>query len=266
MTQTPAPIRPAATVLILRDRPDGLEVLMIQRAASMAFAANACAFPGGGVHVADRDPAWAPSDDADDHAHRIAALREAFEETGVLLVEGAWRPDRVALAAARPTIAADAALFRPWLTEQALRLDIAGLTPFSRWIPPETTPRRYDTRFYLAVADPEEAVLVDGSETQDAFWIRPAEMLAQHAAKERIVIFPTRMNLLRLARANSVAEAVAQARADGAHTINPWVEVRGGEPSLCIPEGVGYPITSLPLHDALRGEQKPISPAAETAS
>jgi 8-oxo-dGTP pyrophosphatase MutT (NUDIX family) len=253
-------LRAAATVMVLREQNQQLQVLMIKRAATLAFASHVWAFPGGGVHEADYDSHWAcqtPDVNIEERAHRVAALRETFEETGLLLIAGDLAPQTLSIAAdwqaARAQVSAQASLFTPWLRAQNLRLDLANMQPFSRWIPPEDAPRRYDTRFYLASADPQEALLADGQETEALAWVNPAHMLKQYQAGAQRMIFPTLMNLMRLNRAHSVAEAYAQAHVDGAATIHPWVQEISGVAHLCIPEHAGYPITQMPLSEALRG-------------
>ena len=151
--------KPAATVLLVRDAP-ALEVLMVRRSAGMAFGASAWVFPGGKVAGADSAPEWDDlSDGSYDHyvrSLRIAAAREVFEESGLLL---ATRDGEVLNAAAsaafdsqRTAVEADPSLFINLVREAGLRLTLDRLVPFAHWITPSFEPRRFDTHFFLVRA------------------------------------------------------------------------------------------------------------------
>ena len=127
----------------------------------------------------------------------------------------------------------------------------AALTPFARWCPNFRETRRFDTLFFLAEAPAGEPV-VDGHEAVRALWASAAGILAEIEAGRAHAIFPTRRNLERLARFASIAEARADAALHPVVTITPWVEERGGARHVCIPEGIGYPVTSEPLETARR--------------
>ena len=188
MTDGPhsAPILAAATILLLRDEP-AFEVLMVKRHHQIDFAAGALVFPGGKTHAGDHDGAWearcvgweAPAPHK--RALRIAAIREAYEETGILLARhgdlSAFAGDERA-GAARDEIATDRRSFLSLVAELDLRLDLDALSVFARWITPPLTPKRFDTWFYVAAAPPDQLALCDGWETVDAEWIAPAEALA----------------------------------------------------------------------------------------
>jgi hypothetical protein len=133
-------------------------------------------------------------------------------------------------------------------------LDLDALVPFARWLPHGVSHRIFDTRFYLAQlpADAPTAV-ADGGESVRLFWASAPEVLAMADAGDAQIIYPTRRNLERLAQFGSFAEAATHARAHPVTTITPWFEERDGEAHLCIPEGLGYPVTSQPRESALRG-------------
>ena len=133
-------------------------------------------------------------------------------------------------------------------------LDLDALVPFARWLPPgDVSHRVFDTRFYLARL-PEEAgdAAVDGNENVRLFWASAQRVLDMADAGDARIIYPTRRNLERLAQFGSFAEAVAGARAHPVETITPWVEMRDGREQLCIPEGLGYPVTAQPVGAAMR--------------
>lgn len=229
---------PAATVIIARDGPDGLEVLVIERAKGMGFAGGAVAFPGGKVDPTDRPegPAFAGfSGLADaDAAARVTAAREAFEETGVLLSAGPPVPE-AERARLRPLSDGHELPFGRLLEEVGHRLSAEALRPFARWIPPVGLHRRFDTRFYLARLPEGEAHLADGGEAVHARFARPADLVAEAEAGAISLLFPTRCNIARLAQFESVAALLADPTP--APVIQPRIE---GE-WLTIPEGIGYP-------------------------
>lgn len=227
---------PAASLIVLRERFDDLEVLMVERGAAMAFAAGALVFPGGRIDAGDRAIATAIGGDVDDVAARIAAIRETVEEAGLAVAaDPALAPHRAALLAGEP----------PELLLPAADLDTEALVPFARWLPLGLH-RVFDTRFYLVAGDGEPSA--DGEENVRAAWLRPADVLAGAGR----LIFPTRRILERLAQHASIAEAFADAARHPVRTISPWVEPRGGVPHLCIPEGLGYPVTAEPHAEAVR--------------
>ncbi|MCW4461476.1 NUDIX domain-containing protein [Sphingomonas sp. BT-65] len=239
---------PAATLIVMRERAAGQpELLVVERSAAMRFAGGALVFPGGRVDPGDRALAALHPGDPDDLAARIAAIREMIEEAGLA----------VGIAGMADIEGVRAALYGGTPVGEVLAggdLDLNALVPFARWLPPgDVSHKVFDTRFYLArwPEDAAEAV-VDGNENVRLLWATAQEVLdAADAGKARI-IFPTRRNLERLAQLGSFAEAVADARAHPVEPITPWVETRGGEERLCIPEGLGYPVTSQVIGTALR--------------
>lgn len=224
-----AVLRDAATVVLLRDGPDGPEVFLQRRVSRMAFAGGMTVFPGGGVDGSDRVPSdgrdrwsgppprwWAERFGTDDGTARalvLAAVRETFEECGVLFA-GA-DPDSVVADSARYAEQRRAVETHEWtfgdfLADQDLLLRADLLRPHARWITPEgESPRRYDTRFFVAaVPDGQRA---DGatSEASEASWIRPADAIAELGAGERTMLPPTWACLRQVAAYRSVAEAMA---------------------------------------------------------
>lgn len=242
---TPAPALPSASIVLVRDGSSGLEVLMMKRAATMKFAPGAYVFPGGKVD--DDDTAAEYSDHlpvafqgegaaAKDLNHRIAAIRELFEESGIL-----YAADRESLKGVR----LDRADFMAALKATKAVMSVDKLQLFAHWVTPVMAGRRFDTPFYLAPFTGSFDGLEDGSEMVDMMWLSPRAMLDQWAEGGLAIMFPTRLNLERLAEACSVEEAVAQA---SKRTISPVLPVftfdeSTGKKSVRIPEEAGFGIT-----------------------
>jgi 8-oxo-dGTP pyrophosphatase MutT (NUDIX family) len=248
----PEPI-PAATLILMRPAAAGgpPELLLMERADNMAFAAGALVFPGGRIDADDRALAARLAPETADAAARIAAIRETIEETGIA---PALRPapDAETAAALRQAMAGGEP-FPDLLERFALDFDLRALTLFARWCPNFRETRRFDTFFYLAEA-PAGAPRASADETESvrAFWASAAQVLAEIDAGRAHAIFPTRRNLERLALFTSLDEARADAARHPVAKITPWVEEKDGRPWVCIPEGIGYPVTAEPLETARR--------------
>ena len=238
---------PAATLILVRDRADGPpELLMVERAEGMAFAAGALVFPGGRIDEADR--ALGTSLDVDPHA--IAAIRETVEETAVPV---GLNPVPVPAAAARlqMELIADTPLA---LALGDLRVDSDALTPFARWVPKFHAVRRFDTLFFVAEAPPGDwqPRVIEG-ECAGAYWMSAAEVLERDRNGQARLIFPTRRTLERLAQHSSFAEIRADALAHAIEPVTPWVEEREGERFITIPSHLGFPVTQERLDGLWRG-------------
>ncbi|HYZ33659.1 MAG TPA: NUDIX hydrolase [Crenalkalicoccus sp.] len=242
-----AATRPAATVLLLRDGATGLEVFMVVRHREIEFASGALVFPGGRVEAEDAaiGAALLPEDPL--AGFRIAAIREAFEECGVLLARTAQgealTPARGAAIAARYRDALNAGTqgFRAMLEAEGLVPDVAALVRFAHWVTPADLPKRFDTHFFLAPAPADHAALHDGREAVDSVWIAPGAALAQAEAGQRILLFPTRLNLQRLAGLRDVAAAMKAARATPIVTVQPeMITDETGARFMRIPVEAGY--------------------------
>lgn len=266
----PSTAVPSATILLLRDGAEGIEVFMVVRHHQIDFASGALVFPGGKLDEGDRDPGLRqrcilPDGGAalDDEALalRIGAIREAFEESGVLLAygeDGQWAGTDGSGALADPAAAAQLETDRTalhdgqlamasFLETHGLTVDLRDLVPYAHWITPDFMRRRYDTHFFLARCPGHSCAVHDGSESVGSVWINPARALAEAEEGQWTIIFPTRMNLLKLSRSGTVAEALEAARQDPVVTVKPWVEERAEGAMLCIPEEAGYGVTSEPL-------------------
>ncbi|MFZ4745288.1 MAG: NUDIX hydrolase [Sphingomonas sp.] len=239
---------PAATLVLFRDSPDGPEHLFVERATTMVFAGGAVVFPGGRVDPGDHELATRyPHLDPVDAAARIAAVRETIEETGIAVgIDANVEVLRTALG--------EGASLGTVLDALGLPLDVDGLVPFARWCPNFKETRTFDTHFYLARVEADHAVArVDATENTHLFWARASQVLERADAGEVKIIFPTRRNLERLATLDGFDTARFHAAAYPVETITPWMEARDGKRYLCIPEGLGYPVTSENLDQAMRG-------------
>lgn len=259
MSKPADPPKPAATVLIVRDAPQ-LEVLMVRRHAGMAFGADAWVFPGGKVAAPDADAAWdALSDGNYDHYERslrIAAAREVFEESGLLLAAHAdGRPadagDCERLGAMRTAVEAEPMLFMTMLRDAGLRLTLDRLAPFAHWITPAFEPRRFDTHFFLVIAPAHQIARHDGREAVDHSWVEPDVVLAKRRLGEARLMFPTRLNLELLQRSANAAEAERAALARPVVTVEPVVETRADGKVLLIPLAAGYGLSEERLENVM---------------
>ena len=250
--------KPSATILLVRDGAHGMEVFMVQRHHQIDFATGAMVFPGGKVDEADADPALAarvdgtPSDA--ERAIRVAAIRETFEEAGVLLARprgaGELVPGaRLAEIEARHRKALQAGerTLRELVEAENLALATDLLVPFAHWITPVFMPKRFDTHFFLVAAPPDQLAIHDGGESVDSVWIQPAEARAEQAAGRRTIIFPTLMQIQKLGRSARVAEALRTARSSKIVTVLPRVEERPGGRTLVIPAEAGYDVVEAPV-------------------
>jgi len=260
--------RDAATVMLLRAAPPaagrppgaehGIEVYMLRRKSSMAFAPGAFVFPGGSVDPrdADEDVAWAGPDvsawgrvfDAPDDLARAlvcAAVRETFEESGVLLAGPSaetvladtsgddWESDRSALLERSISLA-------ELLGRRRLELRADLLRPWSRWITPVVEERRFDARFFAAAMPAGQRTRDVGGEAAQVTWIRPADAIAAGRNEEIVLWPPTAVTLAELAACGTVAAALAAPRQ--VSPLLPEITVSQGTPWLTLPGEQEYPL------------------------
>jgi 8-oxo-dGTP pyrophosphatase MutT (NUDIX family) len=206
------------------------------------------------VDPQDTDPALAArcdgaSGDAQTRAIQIAAIREAYEECGVLLARPANSTHLISGAQLAPLddvrlqIQSGAVGFLQFLQTHDLRLACDQLISFAHWITPEMMPKRFDTHFFVADAPVDQVALHDGHESVDSVWITPQNALTGAADGRYTVIFPTLRQIEKLAHAASPRQAIELARASTVVTVTPWTEQRPDGAYLCIPREAGYDVS-----------------------
>lgn len=250
---SPEPI-PSATILMLRDGDHGLEVFMVVRHHQIDFASGALVFPGGKADQHDYDPALRPFLDGADAepdrcAIQVAAIREAFEECGILLARETGSSDLIGgarlaeLESYRDRLHKGELSIVEFVEREGLRLACDRLTHFAHWITPVTLPKRFDTHFFLAVAPADHLAIHDGHESVDSVWVQPADAIAGAESGRYTIIFPTLRNVIKLGQSGSTVDAIAAADADTIITVLPHMEKRDDGVYLCIPPEAGYDLS-----------------------
>lgn len=258
MSASPEQPIQASTLVIFRGGREGPEpeLLMVVRSRTMAFAGGMAVFPGGRVDRADYELAeqLAQDEDPEELAHRVAAIRETLEETG-LAVGLAGAVDGALAREARALLLEQGAL-APVLERFGWTIDRDAIIPFARWLPLGMAHNRiFDTRFYLAdLGTGAVDVEVDATENTRLFWVSARGALEMAEREEIALIFPTRRNLERLALFDNFAAARAHAEATPVRIITPQIDESGATPVLRIPGDAGYPVTAELLDRAMRGD------------
>jgi 8-oxo-dGTP pyrophosphatase MutT (NUDIX family) len=254
MSETVTP-RQASTVLLLRDgTAKEIEVFMMVRHHQIEFNSGALVFPGGSVDKNDREIAANPALysggeglDADALGFRIAAIRETFEESGILLARptgstalvDARRASEIA-AAHRAELNEGKITFLKVLTDNGMLLALDELMPYAHWITPEGMPKRFDTWFFLAAAPPDQLGAHDGKESTDSIWVSAREALAGGESGRFKLPFPTTRNLIRLGRQANVSVALEDSKGKDIVTVMPVMTRLNGGRQLRIPKEAGY--------------------------
>ncbi|MEO0411282.1 MAG: NUDIX hydrolase [Pseudomonadota bacterium] len=248
-------VRPvmAATCLVVRDGPTGLEVLMVERNRNIVFGGGMLVFPGGKLDRGDlsKTPAKALRGGKGAphmvNALALTAAREVFEETGLLLTRSSQTkrqpPERVRRKLARrwrDRLGTDRKDMDAFFYETGQYLDLKDFGYFARWITPYGQVKRYDTYFYLARAPKHQVMSHDGWELVNARWITPSEALAREGEGGFQMMFPTRMNLRRLSKYASVRDAFSMTWAESVIPVLPKVEKLEGRVMARIPTNAGY--------------------------
>src|SRR3977135_2092152 len=245
-TEVVAP-RPASTILLPRNAKDRaeIEVFMMVRHYQIDFNAGALVFPGGSVDKGDLEIIARPELysggeglDAGALSFRIAAIRETFEESGILLARprganalvDAKRAGEIE-AAERAALCDSKTTFLKVLTDNRLLLALDELVPYAHWITPEGMSKRFDTWFFLAAAPPEQVGAHDGKESTDSIWVSPREALEGGESGRFKLPFPTTRNLIRLGKQPGVKAALDDSRGKSVVTVMPVMTMTdGGRP------------------------------------
>ncbi len=256
----PVAPRHASTVVLLRDAADGMQAYLLRRTQTMAFAAGMYVFPGGSVDPRDEvldDSAWAgppptqwagllSADERLAKALVCAAVRETFEESGVLLAGAGpgdivadttgedWEADRLALIARGLSFAA-------LLARRGLVLRADLLRPWAHWITPEFEPKRFDTRFFVAALPAGQRTRDVGGEADRVAWVRPADALAAAGTGEMGMLPPTAFTLSEIAAYDDVAAVIAAGDARDIRPVLPKVVIDGDDARLLLPHDERYP-------------------------
>lgn len=265
MSKEATPIIPAATILLCNDRPDGIETFMVVRHHQIDFASGALVFPGGKVSSEDGIPEVEALCDGvqnipEGHlTFMVAAIREAFEESGVLLARqngssGLIGPDALALLEhyRDPLAKGDQSLLE-FLQAEKLRLALDTLTHYAHWVTPPNMPKRFDTQFYIADAPEGQVAMHDGSESVDSVWITAQQLLKEADEGKWTIIFPTRCNIELLATQSTIVDMKKWCTEHGIVTILPSVEKKEDGIHLQIPKESGYPTTETIMDPSMRG-------------
>lgn len=236
--------RPSASLVIARNKPGeqgptGMEIFVAVRNRATVFASGALVFPGGALEAADGHGVSDPL-----AALRVTAIRETFEETGILFAQtadGAW-PDAERLDAIRgyrDTVARNENLFANLLQRHGLRAVPEALTYFAHWVTPAERSKRFSTRFFIAPAPHGQDGLHDGSELVESFWRSPQQIVEYATTGEYFVMVPTEMNCRRLSSYVCVEDAVADFEDHPEGLISQRYVTENGRKYLSIPARAG---------------------------
>lgn len=269
---TPVPVPPiaSASILLLRDGADGLEVLMQQRHEEVGDFSGALTFPGGKVVPGDSSAAVRARADGvetltdDELALAASAVRETFEECGVLLArQSAAGPliggeEAAHTFSDRPALDAEEMALGDFLAKHELRLALDQIAPWSHWITPVFAPRRYDTWFYVAVLPDGQVADAESGESAEMIWIRPQAALDAAEAGERSLYLATRLNLLELIPFGAVENVLGHAIGKDIRVAQPErIEMDDGAYMMRLDAEAGYGAWEVPLAVAMG--RKPLS-------
>jgi 8-oxo-dGTP pyrophosphatase MutT (NUDIX family) len=258
--ETSATPRLASTIILLREIGQGMEVLMVTRHHQIDFATGALVFPGGKLNAGDQDQRVRARCSGiaglSDHemALRVGAIREAFEESGLLLARKRGSSRLIDAQQAtelgpryRKRLDDGEIGIAEMLEAEDLELTCEELVPFAHWITPTFMPKRFDTYFYLAVAPAEQIAVHDGKEMVESVWLKPADALAQTKAGQRTMVVATMLNVRRLGASTNISDALQAARSQPIVTVLPESIQGPNGRMLRIPLEAGYGETEISL-------------------
>jgi len=271
----------AATIILVRDRQDGaggIEVFCVERNKASRFMGGAIVFPGGKLDASDVVDEWTPlatpprvptrasvpftANEAHFRSLAIAAARETLEEAALLHVsDGSVTQDELFALRKEMTEVPDA--LRSFLAKKRLRLDLAALHPFARWVTPTAESRRFDARFFVAIAPPGQVGAHDERETMASFWASPQEAMRRFDAGEVQLMPPTHRTFLVLADCTSTADVLRLAESTCLDPIQPVLvphkDATGETMALVLPGDPQHDVRETrvagPSRYVLRGER-----------
>ena len=245
----------SSTILLIRDTLNGLEVFMVERNKKIDFAPGALVFPGGKLEPEDYNPELldlcvGSSFDQDAIASKVCAIRETFEESGVLIAKD-YNSDKLIdplkcfefAKRYRKNLQENKITLLEILKKEKLVLAAEMLSSFSRWITPRDFPKRFDTNFYLIPLTAEFSAEHDGYESVSSVWISPKKALSDADKGLKTIVFATRMNLLKLGRYKNTESVVNDLSKSVITPVEPKVETEGDNIVFKIPEEAGYGLT-----------------------
>lgn len=252
------PARPSATIMLVRDGSQGIEIFMVVRDRPMDGAMGAVVFPGGKIDEEDRHPeSWGHLTAPQTHPelpYWLAAMRETFEEAGVVIARpvGTATGD-IAPARAREMVAKhrDSLLdrkvtFAEIIKSEKLTPALDHMVHFAHWQTPLGLPKRFDTHFFLVSSPDGQEPIHDGREMVDCFWTPPGRIVAEADSGQRTLVPATRLNLELLAESRTVAEAMERARARSVVMVRPErFKTDDGGWAVRIPAEAGYKTTVI---------------------
>ena len=252
---------PASTVLVIRDGTDDIEVFMVVRHHQIDFASGALVFPGGKVDESDLNPEIrryiiSETEISDEElSYKIAGIRECYEEADVLFAYEQNEKEIISskrleqLAKWREEFNNKKGSMFDFAAKENITFNLDNLIPFAHWITPKMMPKRFDTYFYLAEAPKDHIGKHDGKESVDSVWISPKQALDDCLAEKRTIIFPTKMNLEKLSKFNTVKEALEEVKKETVFTVEPKIEKNDDGVFLTIPEKAGYGLVKEPIEN-----------------
>lgn len=254
--------KPASSILLLREKENRMEVFMVVRHHQIDVASGALVFPGGKVDANDYSDELRPYIDDpslsdEDLGFRVAAIREAFEETGVLFATYQNEKQLVTseklkqLEHYREKLVDGSISLSTMLAKEELTLGTQLLHNYSHWITPEIAPKRFDTHFYVAKAPDDQLAMHDGYESVESVWIEAKQVLEEAKDGKWKIVFPTRMNIEMLSTFENFSALKSKLDTTQVVTVLPEFITENGKQYLCVPEEAGYLISKIPIEQVM---------------